>query len=567
MPGRCWPVVALLVASILPTVYARQPAPQDPPDRLAAAVASAAGTVERGSPPAHLTFANRPIVTLRATVMSRTPAARTADATELLRRLLDENQTGRTSIHTYPDGTIVRLGNHPVFVIFTGDVDPLEGEDVVSTAQAAADRLQVAFDEAIESQSPRRLVRAGAISFAATLLYALGIWAIVTAERRGATSVTRRAEQRLRRLSGGDALVDVTGARTSVHRLFTAASWGLAAVLTYGWMTIVMRRFPYTRPWGESLRSGLFSTVGSAVRAVIGALPDVATVLAIVVVIRLLTQLVAKVFAAVEQERLTLPGVYPDTAASTRRIMVTLLWLCALIVSYPYLPGSRSEVFKGISVFVGLLVSFGSSGVMNQAMSGLMVTYSRSLKCGEYVRVGTIEGTVRSIGTLATKITSPLNEEITIPNAVLASQATTNFSRNAVNGTYSSTSVTIGYDTPWRQVHALLRIAATRTPGIRHDPPPVILQTGLQDWYVQYTLFVALEQPAQRFFVLDVLHANIQDGFNEHGVQIMSPRYVMDPRAPKTVPPDRWYAPPASPLGTDPAGTIPIAVGEGLAAV
>ena len=311
-----------------------------------------------------------------------TPAARTADATELLRRLLDENQTGRTSIHTYPDGTIVRLGNRPVFVIFTGDVDPLEGEDVVSTAQAAADRLQVAFDEAIESQSPRRLVRAGAISFAATLLYALGIWAIVTAERRGATSVTRRAEQRLRRLSGGDALVDVTGARTSVHRLFTAASWGLAAVLTYGWMTIVMRRFPYTRPWGESLRSGLFSTVGSAVRAVIGALSDVATVLAIVVVIRLLTQLVAKVFAAVEQERLTLPGVYPDTAASTRRIMVTLLWLCALIVWYPYLPGSRSEVFKGISVFVGLLVSFGSSGVMNQAMSGLMVTYSRSLKCG-----------------------------------------------------------------------------------------------------------------------------------------------------------------------------------------
>ena len=203
--------------------------------------------------------------------MSRTPAARTADATERLRRLLDENQTGRTSIHTYPDGAIVRLGNRPVFVIFTGDVDPLEGEDVVSTAQAAADRLQVAFDEAIESQSPRRLVRAGAISFAATLLYALGIWAIVTAERRGATSVTRRAEQRLRRLSGGDALVDVTGARTSVHRLFTAASWGLAAVLTYGWMTIVMRRFPYTRPWGESLRSGLFSTVGSAVRAVIGA--------------------------------------------------------------------------------------------------------------------------------------------------------------------------------------------------------------------------------------------------------------------------------------------------------
>ena len=219
-------------------------------------------------------------------------------------------------------------------------------------------------------------------------------------------------------------------------------------------------------------------------RALIDSLPNLITILAIVVVIRLLARLFTSIFAAVEQGRLMLPGVYPDTATPTRRIVVALLWLCALIVCYPYLPGSQSEMFKGVGVFVGLMVSLGSSGLMNQAMSGLMVTYSRSLECGEFVRIGTMEGTVTSVGALATKIISPFNEEITIPNATVASQATTNFSRKAVEGTYSATSVTIGYDTPWRQVHALLLIAAQRTPGVRRragaghpaDRPPGLVR-------------------------------------------------------------------------------------------
>jgi small-conductance mechanosensitive channel len=545
--GHPWLLVALFVTTVTPAVHGQQPSASLPPDRFAAAVASAAATAQPAPEPAPLVFANRRILTLRATVMSRAPDARAAAAIELLQRLVDESPTARASTRTYTEATVVSLGEQPVFVIFAADIDPLQGEDLAGTALAAAARLQLAFDESVELHSGRRLASAGGIALAATILYVLAIWVVVRVERRVATYVSRRAEERLRSFSGSDAFVDVSGARTSVHLVFTVVSWVLGGLLTYAWLTIVMRRFPYTRPWGESLRGVLFSTAASAARALIDALPNAVTVLAIVVVIRLLARLVTKTFDAVEQGRLTLPWVYPDTAASTRRIAVTLLWLCALIVSYPYLPGSQSEVFKGVSVFVGLIVSLGSSGVMNQAMSGLMVTYSRSLKSGEYVRLGDIEGTVTSVGTLATKIRSPLNEEITIPNATVASQATTNFSRRAAEGTYSHTSVTIGYDTPWRQVHAMLLIAAKRTAGVRSEPAPVILQMGLEDWYVKYTLFVALEEPHRRFFVLDVLHANIQDAFNEHGVQIMSPRYVMDPRAPKVVPPEHWYASPASP--------------------
>jgi small-conductance mechanosensitive channel len=278
------------------------------------------------------------------------------------------------------------------------------------------------------------------------------------------------------------------------------------------------------------------------------ALPDLFKVLVIVTLVRFLARLATMMFVAVEQGRLTLPWVHPDTAPPTRRIVVALLWLCALVVSYPYLPGSQSEVFKGVSVFVGLIVSFGSSGVMNQIMSGLTLTYSRALKRGDYVRVANIEGTVTALGTLATKVMTPRNEEITIPNAIMLSDAATNYSRNADLGVFAPTSVTIGYDTPWRQVHSLLLLAAGRTAGLRREPTPLVFQTGLEDFYVKYTLFVCLEQQQSRLITLDALHANIQDLFNEYGVQIMSPNYVLDPAAPKVVPKQNWFAAPASPL-------------------
>jgi small-conductance mechanosensitive channel len=163
------------------------------------------------------------------------------------------------------------------------------------------------------------------------------------------------------------------------------------------------------------------------------------------------------------------------------------------------------------------------------------------------VRIGEVEGTVVHVGVLSTKIKTLQLEEVTLPNAVVVSQTTTNYSRHAeTDGVLTTTSVTIGYDTPWRQVHALLLQAAARTPGIRPTPPPCVFQRGLEDFYVRYTLYVCLHEQDARLVVLDALHANIQDLFNEHGVQIMSPNYVLDPAAPKLVPRGNWYAAPAS---------------------
>ena len=227
--------------------------------------------------------------------------------------------------------------------------------------------------------------------------------------------------------------------------------------------------------------------------------------------------------------------------------MITVgLWLFALAVAYPYLPGSDTDAFKGVSVFIGLVISLGSSGIVNQLMSGFTLTYSRAVQTGDYVKVGDVEGTVTNLGMLATKLRTPRREEATIPNAVMVSSVTTNYSRlQQAEGVFVPTTVTIGYDVPWRQVQALLLLAAGRTPGVRRDPGPRVLQTGLHDFYVSYTLLVCLEDPAAKGPVLDALHGQIQDAFNQFGVQIMSPNYEADPSAPKVVAPAQWFSAPA----------------------
>jgi small-conductance mechanosensitive channel len=181
-------------------------------------------------------------------------------------------------------------------------------------------------------------------------------------------------------------------------------------------------------------------------------------------------------------------------------------------------------------------------------MSGFTITYSRALRPGDFVRIGDVEGTVTHLGVLSTKVKTLRQEEVTIPNAVVVSQTTTDYSRlSDTEGVFTPTSVTIGYDTAWRQVHSLLLLAAERTAGLRPEPKPIVLQAGLEDFYVKYTLFFCLERQQAKPFVLSALHANIQDLFNEYGVQIMSPNYVLDPAAPKMVPKPGWFPAPARP--------------------
>ena len=272
------------------------------------------------------------------------------------------------------------------------------------------------------------------------------------------------------------------------------------------------------------------------------------TVALIFVITRFVVRLEHLLFRAVEDGRVSLPGMYPETAQPTRKLLTVGLWLFAVAISYRYLPGSDSDAFKGMSVFVGLVVSLGSSGIVNQVMSGFTLTYSRALRVRDFVAIGDIEGTVTHVGTLSTKLMTPKGEDVTIPNAVVVSQTVTNYSRlAATTGVFVATEITIGYDAPWRQIEALLLLAAARSAGVRREPAPRVRQASLEDFYVRYSLQFCLEDPAQRRETLAIVHANILDAFNEYGVQITSPNYEADPDSPKIVPRDQWFAAPATP--------------------
>jgi small-conductance mechanosensitive channel len=223
-----------------------------------------------------------------------------------------------------------------------------------------------------------------------------------------------------------------------------------------------------------------------------------------------------------------------------------VIWLFALAMAYPYLPGAQSDAFKGVSVLAGLMLSLGASGVVGQAMSGFSLIYSRSMRVGEYVRIGETEGTVVELGLFATRVHTGLGEEVSLPNTVIFSQPVRNFSRLAQGGRFVlHTAVTIGYGTPWRQVHALLLEAARRTPGVAEVPAPYVVQTALSDFYVEYRLCAqsTLAAAQRRVEAMSALHANVLDVFNENGVQIMSPHYRGDPAQAQVVAAtDPWAA-------------------------
>jgi len=534
-----------------------QPAPAPPQEQTRSAdpagdaARAAAESAAVNAPVATLVFENRPIAEFRATVVLRTPAMRAAAAERFLRSLINEPRLERVVTRPLAGAQIVSVGAMDVFGIVTADLDPLSADTIEDAARRAAASLQLALDEAIELRTPSRIAKSLGWALLATVVFVLLCRLLMRGQRWAVARTTSAADRQLQRLPGGE-VVRASRLPGLLGNLVTILCAAAGLLVAYWWLSFVLRSFPYTRPWGEALRGFLIERLTQFAESMVAAIPELFTVLLIVVVTRLAMKPAGLVFEAVEHGHANFPGVHPDTAQTTRRITIALLWLFALALAYPHLPGSDTDAFKGVSVFVGLMLSLGSSGIVNQVMSGLTMTYSRALTKGEFVRIGDVEGTVTQLGMLSTKLQTSRREELTIPNAVVISTVTTNYSRlQREGGVFVPTSVTIGYDAPWRQVHALLVLAAERTSGIRRDPPPSVRQAGLQDFYVNYTLLVCLEDPASKALVLDALHANIQDAFNEYGVQIMSPNYEADPSGPKIVPPDKWFAAPAAATGPD----------------
>jgi small-conductance mechanosensitive channel len=303
----------------------------------------------------------------------------------------------------------------------------------------------------------------------------------------------------------------------------------LIVILLYIALPIVFSFFAFTRGWADLLLGYITNPLSKAGFALINYIPSLFTIVVIFMITRLFVKFLHLIFEKVSKEELKLPGFFPEWAMPTYRIIAGISYIFMFIVIFPYLPGSDSPVFKGVSVFLGVLFSLGSTSAIANLVAGLVITYMRPFKIGDRVQIGDVMGNVIEKNLLVTRILTPKNEEVTIPNANILTAKNVNYSTTAQNlGLILHTEVTIGYDVPWQQVHELLIKAAENTDAIIKDKKPFVLQTALNDFYISYELNAYTDKPKFMALIYSRLHQNIQDEFNNADVEILSPHYKVN---------------------------------------
>jgi len=493
----------------------------------------------RTGEPAELVIANRHIITLRAEVFSNTPEQRVSTILKRLDEALELGGPGVLRDTVLFGGRGILIDDHALMFIAPQDLDPSMGEEIEAVKLRTMERLDVAIAEQREMRDSRSM----AGNIALVVLYTAVLAVVLFLLGRLRRLIHRKAEAFIERSMER---TGIKGGLTRSHTLFLIAQrlammviGVIMLVVLYFWLTAMLGRIPLTRAWSESMFEVLADAALWVFHGVVDALPGLAMVTLIFLITRSVARMITALFTRIQVGEIEVTWIDAGIAAPTRRVVVLLIWVFGLVIAYPYIPGSSSKAFQGVSVLAGVMLSLGSSGVISQAVSGLALMFNRLARVGECVAVGdVVTGVVKQIGYFNTTIVTSYGEEVTVPNSIVMSSKLTNLSRHpGAKGVLWTTGVTIGYDTPWRQVHAMLLEAARHTPELATDPAPAVAQHALNDFYVDYRLTIVVQGPFRQ--TLSVLHANIQDVFNANGVQIMSPHYNRDPEQMKVVPPEQ----------------------------
>lgn len=355
------------------------------------------------------------------------------------------------------------------------------------------------------------------------------------------TSRMKKLEAQSQRIFRGDQLWGLLYSALQLVRIL------IVVFLIYVFANFALSLFPQTRYAAHMLFQFAFSPLNHMAEALIAFIPDLVFLVVMFFITRYVLKLSLGMFNAINTGRLQFKGFEAEWALPTYRLVRIFIIIFALVIAYPFIPGSDSAAFQGISVLLGVLFSLGSTSVISNVIAGYTMTYRRAFRVGHRVKIGNTVGDVTEMRILVTHLKTPKNEEVIIPNSTILNGEVTNYSTMAqAQGLILHTTVGIGYEVPWRQVEAMLLLAAEHSDGLLKEPKPFIRQKSLADFAVNYELNAYCDDASRMMALYTEMHRNIQDVFNENGIQIMTPSYREDPPEPKIVPKEQWYTPPVN---------------------
>jgi small-conductance mechanosensitive channel len=449
-------------------------------------------------------------------------------------------------------GTQILAGSTPLMLVVDADGQG-EGVDRRLLARAHVQAIARAVTAYRDDRTRPRLIRDTQWALAATAIAAAAAFLLWKLLQRLAAFTERRYQRRIERIEAGSFfLIRAKTIWDVAHAILVALGVLLAATGIYLYLDFVLNLYPWTRGIAHNLLAMLMAPVVGIGTRILFAIPNIIVLVIVVLAARYVLMLAYRFFKAIEQRQIKLANFDAEWADPTLKIVRLLIIAFAAVVAYPYIPGSQSAAFKGITIFLGVLFSLGSSSLIANLIAGYTMTYRRAFRVGDRIAIGPTIGDVTEVRLMVTHLRTVKNEEVIIPNSTILAGEVTNYSSLArETGLILHTSVGIGYETPWRQVEAMLLMAAERTAGLLRSPPPFVLQKALGDFCVTYELNVYCDRPLEMYLLYAELHRSILDVFNEYGVQIMTPAYVADPAEPKIVPRKQWFAAPA-PSGDGP---------------
>jgi len=519
-------------------------------------VISAATVFAQSNPPdqpAPVQLDGRTVFYVRTTVKQITPEARAMGIAERMQRLASDRYFDPNTVAVVDTdiSSDIVAGDSIITLVFDDDAQA-EGRRRQELAAERAQQIKAAIQQYRRDHSTQNILQASGLALLTTIVFLTLLFLIQKSHQFSKSRLVHWINKDSRALLRKYEILHSQQIEAAMLGFLKLLKFGVVLLLLYFYVGIVFSFFPGTRNVAGQLLhyvTGPLSLMWKAVRLEI---PKLFFILVLVLVARYIVKLLHVFFRGIEAGTIEISGFYPEWAMPTFKLVKILVILFALTVAYPYIPGSGSDAFKGVSLFLGLLVSLGSSTFIGNVIAGLTMTYMRAFKIGDRVMIEDFTGDVVETSLQVTHLKTPKNEIISVPNSKIINSHVINYSALARDkGLILHTTVGIGYDAPWRQVRALLLLAADKTSGVLKEPAPFVFQKSLGDFCVTYELNAFTDNAQVMGRTYSDLHKNILDNFNEYEVQIMTPNYEGDRAAPAVVPKDKWYAAPANQFSDD----------------